>query len=266
MDGGAWWAAVHGVVKSPTGLSDFPFTFNFHALEKETATHSSVLAWRIPGTEEPFGPPSLGSHRVRHDWSDLAAVALVIILGFHCGSLVKNLPAMQEPQEMRVWSLGWEDPLEEGMGTCCSILAWRIPWTEEPGVYRLQGRRVGHNWSDWAHMHNDHTIMSDVFSQQDHRAESASPPPGPSFLTLELIPGVHYQKICSLVWQFFPFPTLAWNQSLLSYSCLRVSHCLLSHSLEPACEPESQPYRAKAASQSPEIHPSWGEAWSFRFS
>ena len=67
MDGGAWWAAVHGVVKSPTGLSDFPFTFNFHALEKETATHSSVLAWRIPGTEEPFGPPSLGSHRVRHD-------------------------------------------------------------------------------------------------------------------------------------------------------------------------------------------------------
>ena len=67
MDGGAWWAAVHGVAKSRTQLSDFTFTFHFHALEKETATHSSVLAWRIPGTEEPGGLPSLGSHRVRHD-------------------------------------------------------------------------------------------------------------------------------------------------------------------------------------------------------
>ena len=67
MDGGAWWAAVHGVAKSRTGLSDFPFTFHFHALEKEMATHSSVLAWRIPGTGEPGGLPSLGSHRVGHD-------------------------------------------------------------------------------------------------------------------------------------------------------------------------------------------------------
>ena len=66
-DGGAWWAAVHGVAKSRTGLSDFPFTFHFHALEKEMATHSSVLAWRIPGTGEPGGLPSVGSHRVRHD-------------------------------------------------------------------------------------------------------------------------------------------------------------------------------------------------------
>ena len=67
MDGGAWWAAVHGVEKSRTGLSDFTFTFHFHALEKETATHSSVLAWRIPGTGEPGGLPSIGSHRVGHD-------------------------------------------------------------------------------------------------------------------------------------------------------------------------------------------------------
>ena len=65
-DGGAWWAAVHGVAKSRTRLSDFPFTFHFHALEKEMATHSSVLAWRIPGTGEPGGLPSLGSHRVGH--------------------------------------------------------------------------------------------------------------------------------------------------------------------------------------------------------
>ena len=67
MDGGAWWAAVHGVTKSQARLSDFTFTFHFHALEKEMATHSSILAWRIPGTEEPGGLPSMGSHRVGHD-------------------------------------------------------------------------------------------------------------------------------------------------------------------------------------------------------
>ena len=67
MDGGAWWAAVRGVTKSWTRLSDFTFTFQFHALEKEMATHSSVLAWRIPGTVEPGGLPSMGSNRVRHD-------------------------------------------------------------------------------------------------------------------------------------------------------------------------------------------------------
>ena len=64
MDRGAWWAAVHGVTKSRTPLSDFPFTFHFPALEKEMATHSSVLAWRIPGTGEPGGLLSMGSHRV----------------------------------------------------------------------------------------------------------------------------------------------------------------------------------------------------------
>ena len=72
MDGGAWCAAVHGVPKSRTRLSDFTFTFHFHALEKEMATHSSVLAWRIPGTVEPGGLPSVGLHRIGHDWSDLA--------------------------------------------------------------------------------------------------------------------------------------------------------------------------------------------------
>ena len=67
MDGEAWWTAVHVVAKSQTRLSNFTFTFHFHALEKEMATHSSVLVWRIPGTGEPGGLPSMGSHRVRHN-------------------------------------------------------------------------------------------------------------------------------------------------------------------------------------------------------
>ena len=79
MDGGAWWAAVHGVVKSWTRLSDFTFTFHFHALEKEMAAHSSVLAKRIPGTGEPGGLPSVGSYRVGHDWSDSEAAAAVAV-------------------------------------------------------------------------------------------------------------------------------------------------------------------------------------------
>ena len=81
MDGGAWWAAVHVVAKSRTRLSDFTFTFCFHALEKEMATHSSVLAWRIPGTVDPGGLPSMGSHRVGHDWNDLAVAAATKCIG-----------------------------------------------------------------------------------------------------------------------------------------------------------------------------------------
>ena len=80
MDGGAWWAAVHGVPKSRTRLSDFTLTFHFHALEKEMVTHSSVLSWRTPGMAEPGGLPSLGVHRVGHDWSDLRAAAAYLFL------------------------------------------------------------------------------------------------------------------------------------------------------------------------------------------
>ena len=82
MDGGAWWAAVHGVTKSQARLSDFTFTFHFPALEKEMATHSSVLAWRIPGTREPGGLRSLGSHRVGLDWSDLATTLAFSVLSY----------------------------------------------------------------------------------------------------------------------------------------------------------------------------------------
>ena len=81
-DRGAWWAAVHGVAESRTRLSTFTCAFHFHALEKEMATHSIVLAWRIPGTGEPGGLPSMGLHRVGHNWSDLAAAAAATRRGF----------------------------------------------------------------------------------------------------------------------------------------------------------------------------------------
>ena len=84
MDGGAWKAAIHGVAEGQTQLSDFTFTFHFHALEKEMAAHSSVLAWRVPGTEEPGGLPSMGSHRVGHDWSDLAAATYFFCFILNC--------------------------------------------------------------------------------------------------------------------------------------------------------------------------------------
>ena len=94
MDGGAWWAAVHGVAKSRTQLSKFTFNFHFHVLEKEMATHSSVLAWRIPGKGEPGGLPFTGSHRIGYDWSNLAAAATCIVCwAFPSVSAVKNPPA-----------------------------------------------------------------------------------------------------------------------------------------------------------------------------
>ena len=100
MDGGAWWAAVHGVSKNQTPLIDF--TFYFHALEKEMASHSSVLAWWIPGTGEPGGLPSMESHRVVHDWSDLAASAADQTTQ---SSLSFNLPLAQlDPWPSCIWT------------------------------------------------------------------------------------------------------------------------------------------------------------------
>ena len=137
MDGGAWWATVHGVAMSRPWLSDFTFTFHFHAMEKEMATHSSVLAWRIPGRAEPGGLLSMGSHRVGHDWRDLAAAAAAVsYMGFPGGLDGKALPAVWET---RIWSLGWEDLLEKEMATHSSTLAWKIPWTEEPGRLQSMG-------------------------------------------------------------------------------------------------------------------------------
>ena len=105
-----------GLARSWARLRNFTFTFHFNELEKEMATHSSVLVWRIPGTGEPGGMPSMGLHRVRHDWSDLAVAAGLV--------------------------------MEKKMATHSSTLAWRIPWMEEPGRLYSRGLlRVGHDWA-----------------------------------------------------------------------------------------------------------------------
>ena len=107
-------AIVQRVTKSRTRLSNLSFTFHFHALEKAMATHSSVLAWRIPGTGEPGGLVSVGSHRVGHDWSDLAAAEVII--------------------------------MEKTMAPHSSTHAWKISWAEEPGRLQSMGLlRVRHN-------------------------------------------------------------------------------------------------------------------------
>ena len=116
MDGGAWKAAVHGVAKGRTRLSNFTFTFRFHALEKEMATHSSVLALRIPGMGEPGGLLSMGSHRVRHNCSDLAAAANPL-LGFPGGSAGKE----------SICNMG--DP---GFDLWVGKIPWRREWLPTP--------------------------------------------------------------------------------------------------------------------------------------
>ena len=132
MDGEAWWAAVHGVAKSRTRLSDFTFTFHFHALEKKMATHSSVLAWRIPGRGEPDGLPSMGLHRVGHDWSDLAAAAAKLNYHFTRASPVSLLACQSCMRSctgaLHLWGPGsWcEGETTDNAHLLLSMTSW--PW------------------------------------------------------------------------------------------------------------------------------------------
>ena len=133
MDGGAWWAAVYGVAKSRTRLSDFTFTFHFHALKKEMATHSSDLAWRIPGTGEPGGLPSMGSHRVRHDWRDLAAAAKKLKDSYHGKAWSNQDHQQQQQQTLLCW------PGKKELAIFMSCLWWglvTVSWGQPLGAER----------------------------------------------------------------------------------------------------------------------------------
>ena len=168
MDGGAGKAGVHGVTEGQTWLSDFTFTFHFHALEKEMAPHSTVLAWRIPGMGEPGGLLSMGSHRVGHDWGDLAAAAEAVKFGEGNGTPLWY-SCLENPMDGGAWwaavhgvakSQTWLSDftltfhfhvLEKEMATHSSVLAWRIPGTGEPGGLPSMGsHRVGHDWNNLA--------------------------------------------------------------------------------------------------------------------
>ena len=123
-------------------------------LEEGMTTQSSFLAWRMPWTEKPGRLQSIGLQRVGHDWSNWVPMHVCLGGGFPCGSVVKHLPVMQEMQELWVWWFSQKDPLEEGMTTHSSFLAWRMPWTEKPGRLQSIGlQRVGHDWSNWVPMH-----------------------------------------------------------------------------------------------------------------
>ena len=127
---------------SRTWLSNFTFTFHFHALEKEMATHSSVLAWRILATGEPGGLPSMGSHRVGHDWSDLAAAAANVfsLLYNFWHFIFCSLLYFNNTMSSTVGG--------EGNGTHSNTLAWKISWPEEPGgLQSMRSLRVEHDWA-----------------------------------------------------------------------------------------------------------------------
>ena len=138
MDGGAWWAAVHGVAKSRTRLSDFTFSFHFHALEKEMATHSSVLAWRIPGTGKLGGLPSMGSHRVGHDWSDLAAAAAA---AFSHTALLSFLPHPCPNMNWKIKHILWKARLR---GTLLRSLLLSFNISLEGLMLKLKLQCFGH--------------------------------------------------------------------------------------------------------------------------
>ena len=166
-------AAVHGVAKSQTWLSNFTFTFHFHSLEKEMAIHSSVLAWRILGTGEPGGLPSMGSHRVGHDWSDLAAAAAcmevrvglyrklsaeeLMLLNCDVGEDSWESPGLQGDQtspskRKSVLNIHWKDWCwkwsSNSLATLCEELThWKRPWCWER--LKAGGEVDDREWDGW---------------------------------------------------------------------------------------------------------------------
>ena len=139
MDGGAWWAAVHGVAKSRTRLSDFTFTFHFHALEKEVATHPSVHTWRIPGTGEPGGLPSMGSHsRTRLKWLSSSS-NILLNWGFPGGASGKEPACQCRRRKRREFHscMGRSPGGKHGNPLQWILLPGEPPWTERPGGLRF---------------------------------------------------------------------------------------------------------------------------------
>ena len=161
MDRGAWWAAVHGIAKSRARLSDFTFTFHIHALEKEMATHCSVLAWRLPGTEEPSGLLSMGSHRVRHNWSNLAAAAAC--LNPPCRFVLAKPPPTRPLSvfiQILVSCILW---LRRLTGTWSGVK--RLKWVARAFIFLFFS--YSFLWLSWEILVREHQTLSEV-SESNH--------------------------------------------------------------------------------------------------
>ena len=208
MDGGAWWAAVHGVAESQTWLSDFTFTFHFHAFEKEMATHSSVLAWRIPGMGEPGRLPSMGSHRVRHEWSDLAAAG--------GGSVLKN-PLINILDTGDAGSIpGLGRSLQKEMTAHSSIIAPKILWTEEPVRLQSMGsQRFGHNLANVSEVRTqDNQTCTEIVNRTVNISVTFWNTSSSLYLLWWL---AHRTHIVNIYWVFFnePMKTSFGNSAIL---------------------------------------------------
>ena len=171
MGGGAWWAAVHGVAKSQTRLSDFTFSFHFHALEKEMATHSSVLAWKIPGTGEPGGLLSMGLHRVGHDWSDLTVADVIftktLLIRFCMQVSDPRLSTSKESIFSAVLNYNWHRALCEFkmysiMYWCTNIGKWSRKLSPKERTQMCEGLKLN-NCGDGCIFKG---ILKDSFNQQ----------------------------------------------------------------------------------------------------